>query len=108
MKIKKIRYPTENEKEGMTKLENLVRHYPFHFMRVYNEYKQDREFPISQIIISCKMKGFAIPSSEYYMQDLMRYYGLNMDDIHQFENLIVRVVMLINSSSIFDMTLILP
>ncbi len=43
LKMKKIRYPTENEKEGMTKLENFVRQYPFHFLKVYNEFKQDRE-----------------------------------------------------------------
>ena len=89
LKMKKIRYPTENEKEGMTKLENLVRHYPFHFLKVYNEFKQDREFPMYQIIISCKMKGFSIPSSNYYMRDMMRYRGLNTDDINQFENLII-------------------
>lgn len=89
MKIKKIRYPTENENEGKTKLENLVRHYPFHFMKVYSEYKQDREFPISQIIISCKMKGFAIPSSNFYLHDMIRYRGSNPDDIRQVENLVI-------------------
>ncbi len=87
--MKKIRYPIENEKEGKTKLENIVRHYPFHFMKVYNEYKQDREFPMHQIIISCKMKGFSVPSSVHYLQDMMRYRGLNTNDINRFENLII-------------------
>jgi hypothetical protein len=89
MKIKKIRYPTEKENEGKTKLENLVRHYPFHFMKVYSEYKQGREFPISQIIISCKMKGYAIPSSNSYLHDMIRYRGSNPDDIRQVENLVI-------------------
>ncbi len=73
----------------MTKLENLIRHFPFHFMKVYNEYKEDREFPFYQIIISCKKKGFSVPSSDYYLQNMMRYRGLNADDINQFENKII-------------------
>ncbi|MBN1217059.1 MAG: hypothetical protein JXA99_16680 [Candidatus Lokiarchaeota archaeon] len=87
--MKKIRYPTENEKEGITKLENLIKNYPFHFLKVYNEFKQDQEFPMLQIIISCKMKGFSIPSSNNYMRNIMRYRGLNTDDINRFENLVI-------------------
>jgi len=90
MKIKKIRYPTENEKEGVTKLENLVRHYPFHFKKVYDEYKQDREFSLYKIIISCKMNGFAVPSLDYlYLQDMMRHRGLVPEEINRIEDRII-------------------
>lgn len=58
-------------------------------MKVYSEYKEDRESPISQIIISCKMKGFAIPFSDSYLRELIRYRGLNPNDIREVENLVI-------------------
>ncbi len=90
LNIKKIRYPAENEKEGVTKLENLVRHYPFHFRKIYNEYKQDREFSLYIIIISCKENGFAVSSLDYlYLQDMMRGLSLVPQEINRVEDQII-------------------
>lgn len=89
--MKKIKYSTENKNEGVTKLENLIRQYPFHPNKVYNIYKREREFPFYQIIVSSKMKGYAVSRLVYpHLQDMMRHMGLRAEEIFNIENKVIK------------------